>query len=121
MISFVWLAFLVGPSFLAGLLVMFLMVPCQAMILITYMKCQMQRLKLTDQRVKLNNEMVQGMRVIKMYSWEKTIGLRVGRERVLEGQRDLALRPAVQARADEPREERGPISPPFVEELLSSR
>ena len=34
----------------------------------------MARLQMTDQRVKLTNEMVQGMRVVKMYAWEKTIG-----------------------------------------------
>ena len=74
MVCFVWLAQLIGPSFLAGVLALFLSVPCQAMVLKIYFKAQMERLKVTDQRVKLTNEMVQGMRVVKMYAWEKTIG-----------------------------------------------
>ena len=38
---------------------------------------QIRRLKFTDERVKLTNEMVQGMRVIKMYAWETAIGKKV--------------------------------------------
>ena len=39
-VCFVWLAVLIGPSFLAGLLTMMLSVPCQALVLKTYFKCQ---------------------------------------------------------------------------------
>lgn len=38
-----------------------------------YFKLRMKMLALTDERVKLTNEMVQGIRVVKMYAWEKTI------------------------------------------------
>jgi len=72
-VCFVWLAFLVGPAFLAGIAAMVLSVPCQFLVLKTYFKCQVKRLKLTDQRVKITNEMVQGIRVIKMYAWEQSI------------------------------------------------
>ena len=57
-VAFTWLAFIIGPSFLAGLAVMILAVPCQGMMIAVYFKAQMARLKLTDQRVKLTNEMV---------------------------------------------------------------
>lgn len=38
-----------------------------------YFKLRIKMLTLTDERVKLTNEMVQGIRVVKMYAWEKTI------------------------------------------------
>ena len=45
---------------------MLLSVPCQGLVIASYFKAQVKRLALTDQRVKLTNEMVQGIRVIKM-------------------------------------------------------
>ena len=64
MVCFVWLAWLIGPSFLAGVFALFISVPCQATVLKVYFKAQIERLKVTDQRIKLTNEMVQGMRVV---------------------------------------------------------
>lgn len=65
-VAFSWLGATVGASFLAGMGVILISVPMQGMIIAKYFKCQVLRLKLTDERVKLCNEMVQGMRVIKM-------------------------------------------------------
>lgn len=76
-VAFVWLATLIGPSFLAGLAMMFIAVPIQGTVIAKYFKYQVQRLKLTDERVKLSNEMVQGIRVIKMYAWEQTIASKI--------------------------------------------
>ncbi len=45
---------------------MLLSVPCQGLVIASYFRAQVKRLALTDQRVKLTNEMVQGIRVIKM-------------------------------------------------------
>ena len=53
-------------SFLAGVFALCFSVPCQATVLKVYFKAQVERLKVTDQRIKLTNEMVQGMRVVKM-------------------------------------------------------
>ena len=80
-VCFVWLATLIGPSFLAGILAMVVSMPMQAMVLKTYFVCQMKRLKLTDQRVRLTNEMVQGIRVVKMYAWEQTIEQKIAEVR----------------------------------------
>ena len=84
MVCFVWLAWLIGPSFLAGVFALFISVPCQATVLKVYFKAQIERLKVTDQRIKLTNEMVQGMRVVKMYAWEQTIGSKLAEVRAKE-------------------------------------
>jgi len=83
-VCFVWLAWLIGPSFLAGVFALFISVPCQATVLKIYFKAQIERLKVTDQRIKLTNEMVQGMRVVKMYAWEQTIGSKLAEVRSKE-------------------------------------
>ena len=83
-VAFTWLATLIGPSFLAGLAVMILTVPLQGKMIGKYFTAQMKRLKLTDERVKLTNEMVQGMRVIKMYAWESTIKDKIQQVRAKE-------------------------------------
>ena len=84
MVCFIWLAWLIGPSFLAGVFALFISVPCQATVLKIYFKAQIERLKVTDQRIKLTNEMVQGMRVVKMYAWETTIGAKLAEVRAKE-------------------------------------
>ena len=83
-VCFVWLAWLIGPSFLAGVCALCFSVPCQATVLKVYFKAQIERLKVTDQRIKLTNEMVQGMRVVKMYAWEQTIGSKLAEVRAKE-------------------------------------
>merc|ERR1712195_128023 len=83
-VCFIWLAWLIGPSFLAGVFALFISVPCQATVLKIYFKAQIERLKVTDQRIKLTNEMVQGMRVVKMYAWETTIGAKLAEVRAKE-------------------------------------
>ena len=70
---FVWLAMIIGPSFLGGLVAMFLLFPFQGKVFGAYFTAQFLRLKETDERVKRTNEMVQGMRVVKMYAWEQTV------------------------------------------------
>lgn len=76
-ISFVWLAVIIGPSFLAGVAVMVACVPVQATIMKGYFRYRVAMLKCTDERVKLMNEMVQGVRIIKMYAWERTMEERI--------------------------------------------
>ncbi|WAR27474.1 MRP4-like protein [Mya arenaria] len=58
-----------GPSTLAGFAVLLLLVPVQG-----YMGKLQKTAKYTDERVRLMNEIIAGMRVIKMYCWEKPFG-----------------------------------------------
>ena len=54
-VCFVWLAWLIGPSFLAGVFALCFSVPCQATVLKVYFKAQVERLKVSDQRIKLTS------------------------------------------------------------------
>ncbi|XP_039980041.1 multidrug resistance-associated protein 1 isoform X3 [Xiphias gladius] len=60
-----------GPSVLAGVAVMVLMVPVNAVIAMktkTYQ--QVAQMKSKDNRIKLMNEMLNGIKVLKLYAWE---------------------------------------------------
>ena len=61
----------------SGVLIMFATVPLQAKIGITLFKYRAQQLKITDERVKMVNELVQGMRVVKMCAWESALQKRI--------------------------------------------
>ena len=74
---FVLLGLLVREALLSGLLVMFLGIPLQMKIGITLFKYRKEQLKLTDERVKVVNELVQGMRVVKMCAWEASVQARI--------------------------------------------
>uniref|UniRef100_A0A8B9CRZ8 Multidrug resistance-associated protein 1 n=1 Tax=Anser brachyrhynchus TaxID=132585 RepID=A0A8B9CRZ8_9AVES len=68
-----------GPSVLAGVAVMILLVPINAVMAMktkTYQKAQM---KSKDNRIKLMNEILNGIKVLKLYAWELAF-----REKVLE-------------------------------------
>jgi|TARA_B110001469_G_scaffold110317_1_gene111978 ABC-type multidrug transport system fused ATPase/permease subunit len=71
--AFTLLGLLLGPSFLAGVLVIFLFVPLQKKLATTLFVLRKQVLTLTDERVKLVNEVIQGIRVVKLYAWEDSL------------------------------------------------
>ncbi|TFJ81540.1 hypothetical protein NSK_006792 [Nannochloropsis salina CCMP1776] len=69
----VYMAMLVacmGPSMLAGILIMASVIPLNAVFLGILAKARERTLKSTDSRVKLTNEVLQGIRSIKSYAWE---------------------------------------------------
>lgn len=72
-VSFVMLAFAVGPSFLAGVGVILVIVPFMIFCFLRATKCRAAMLKFTDERVKLINDVLNGLRVIKAYGWESAI------------------------------------------------
>ncbi|XP_068605615.1 multidrug resistance-associated protein 1 [Brachionichthys hirsutus] len=59
-----------GPAVLAGVAVMVLMVPVNAVIAMKTKTYQMSQMKSKDSRIKLMNEMMNGIKVLKLYAWE---------------------------------------------------
>ena len=73
-----------GPSVLAGLAVMVLMLPLNAFLAGYQRKLQIKQMKQKDERVKTMNEILNGIRVIKLYAWEKSFMENVKRIRNIE-------------------------------------
>uniref|UniRef100_UPI003AAA51D4 multidrug resistance-associated protein 1 n=1 Tax=Centroberyx gerrardi TaxID=166262 RepID=UPI003AAA51D4 len=59
-----------GPSVLAGVAVMILMVPINAVIAMKTKTYQVAQMKSKDNRIKLMNEVLNGIKVLKLYAWE---------------------------------------------------
>ncbi|XP_042212324.1 ATP-binding cassette sub-family C member 4-like isoform X2 [Homarus americanus] len=60
-----------GPSCLAGLVILILFVPLQTWMGKVFSKLRLATAHRTDERVRIMNEIINAMRVIKMYTWEK--------------------------------------------------
>ncbi|KAK3096011.1 hypothetical protein FSP39_021917 [Pinctada imbricata] len=74
-----------GPATLAGFAVLLLLVPVQSWMGKLFSKLRRKTAVHTDERVKIMNEIISGIRVIKMYCWEKPFGELVAKVRRLEG------------------------------------
>lgn len=61
---------LLGPSVLAGLAVMIVLIPVNGFIANKTKQFQISQMKNKDQRVKLMNEILNGIKVLKLYAWE---------------------------------------------------
>nr|CAD7423725.1 unnamed protein product [Timema monikensis] len=61
---------ILGPSVLAGLGLMILLVPLNSFIANKVKSLQIQQMKSKDKRIKLINEVLNGIRVLKLYAWE---------------------------------------------------
>ncbi|XP_033124996.1 multidrug resistance-associated protein 4-like [Anneissia japonica] len=61
----------IGPSCFAGVFIVLLMAPLQAWFGTLFTKFRSKTAILTDERIRIMNEIIAGMRVIKMYAWEK--------------------------------------------------
>ncbi|XP_025100027.1 multidrug resistance-associated protein 1-like [Pomacea canaliculata] len=64
------LYFYIGPSVFAGVIVLLLLVPLNSYISSCQKKLNISNLKFKDKRLRLTNDMLSGMRVVKMYAWE---------------------------------------------------
>lgn len=60
-----------GPSVLAGIAAMVFIIPMNTFFLKKISDLKARMLKFTDARVKLTNEILQGVRAIKSYNWEE--------------------------------------------------
>ncbi|XP_059046551.1 multidrug resistance-associated protein 1 isoform X3 [Achroia grisella] len=61
---------ILGPSVLAGLAVMIILIPVNGLIANRVKTLQIRQMKYKDERVKLMNEVLNGIKVLKMYAWE---------------------------------------------------
>uniref|UniRef100_A0A3B4YWW6 Cystic fibrosis transmembrane conductance regulator n=1 Tax=Seriola lalandi dorsalis TaxID=1841481 RepID=A0A3B4YWW6_SERLL len=61
----------IGPSCLAGMVVLMFLMPVQTLFGRLFSKFRSKTAGLTDSRIRTMNEVVSGMRIIKMYAWEK--------------------------------------------------
>ncbi|XP_073826057.1 multidrug-Resistance like Protein 1 isoform X6 [Musca autumnalis] len=61
---------LLGPSVLAGLAVMIILIPINGVIANRIKTYQIRQMKYKDERVKLMNEVLSGIKVLKLYAWE---------------------------------------------------
>ena len=60
----------IGIASIAGVLVVILAVPINTVIAKITRKLQLAQMKNKDKRIKLMNEILSGMKVIKLYGWE---------------------------------------------------
>ncbi|KAL7855414.1 hypothetical protein AOLI_G00190180 [Acnodon oligacanthus] len=74
-VVFLWIE--LGPSVLAGLLVMVLMVPINGLLATKSKTFQMQNMKLKDKRMKIMNEILNGIKILKLYAWEPSFETQV--------------------------------------------
>uniref|UniRef100_A0A8C7VS14 Multidrug resistance-associated protein 4 n=1 Tax=Oncorhynchus mykiss TaxID=8022 RepID=A0A8C7VS14_ONCMY len=68
-ISLLW--YEIGPSCLAGVAVLLFLMPLQTMFGRLFGSLRSKTAVLTDSRIRTMNEVVSGIRIIKMYAWEK--------------------------------------------------
>ncbi|KAL1263560.1 hypothetical protein QQF64_006299, partial [Cirrhinus molitorella] len=89
-IAFLWIE--LGPSVLAGLLVMVLMVPINGWLATKSRGFQMQNMKFKDTRMKIVNDILNGIKVLKYYAWESSFEAQVQeiREKELKVMRKFA-------------------------------
>ncbi|XP_061912298.1 ATP-binding cassette sub-family C member 3 isoform X1 [Entelurus aequoreus] len=61
-----------GPSVLAGVAVMILLIPFNAVIAMKTRSYQVEQMQHKDARIKLMNEILNGIKVLKLYAWENS-------------------------------------------------
>ncbi|NXW34750.1 MRP3 protein, partial [Phaetusa simplex] len=78
-----------GPSVLAGVAVMVLLIPFNSAIAMKTRAYQVEQMRYKDSRIKLMNEILGGIKVLKLYAWEpsfseKVVEIRKNELRVLK-------------------------------------
>ncbi|XP_040290615.1 canalicular multispecific organic anion transporter 1-like [Bufo bufo] len=69
-VSVVFLWAELGPSVMAGLGVMILLIPINAVLATKSKTFQMKNMKNKDKRLKIMNEILNGIKILKLYAWE---------------------------------------------------
>ncbi|KAI6200171.1 Mrp-4 [Aphelenchoides besseyi] len=60
----------VGIAVTAGVIVMLLLLPINFFISMQTRKCQLKQMRARDERTKMMNELLSGIKVVKLYAWE---------------------------------------------------
>lgn len=71
----------VGPSGLAGILVLLLLMPLNTKVAKLQMQLTKRTMAARDRRVKFTNEVVAGMRILKFFAWEPSFAAAIARLR----------------------------------------
>ncbi|XP_072760188.1 multidrug resistance-associated protein 1 isoform X7 [Anoplolepis gracilipes] len=75
---------ILGPAVLAGLAVMIILIPVNGLIANKVKTLQIRQMKSKDERVKLMNEVLNGIKVLKLYAWEPSFEQQILKIRVKE-------------------------------------
>ncbi|XP_051473900.1 ATP-binding cassette sub-family C member 2 isoform X2 [Apus apus] len=83
-IVFLWAE--LGPSVLAGIAVMVLLIPLNALLVAKAKNIQVRNMKNKDERLKIMGEILNGIKILKLFAWEPSFEKRVSeiRERELK-------------------------------------
>nr|XP_020658695.1 canalicular multispecific organic anion transporter 1 isoform X1 [Pogona vitticeps] len=83
-LSLVFLWTELGPSVLAGLGVMVLLIPINAVLVAKARSIQIKNMKYKDERLKIMNEILAGVKILKLFAWEPSFQKRVEKIRAQE-------------------------------------
>ncbi len=72
---------MLGPAVLAGLAVMLISMPITGVVLNVIRKYYTMQMASKDQRIKMMNEILNGIKVLKLYAWENSFQSHVNRIR----------------------------------------
>ncbi|KAJ6669153.1 hypothetical protein lerEdw1_007962 [Lerista edwardsae] len=81
-ILFLWQE--LGPSVLAGIGVMVLLIPINAVLVTKAKAIQIKNMKNKDERMKIMNEILNGIKILKLFAWEPSFEKRIGKIRARE-------------------------------------
>ncbi|KAL8187521.1 UNVERIFIED_CONTAM: Canalicular multispecific organic anion transporter 1 [Gekko kuhli] len=81
-IAFLWGE--LGPSMLAGIGVMVLLLPINAVLVTRARAIQMKNMANKDERMKIMNEILSGIKILKLFAWEPSFEKRIGQIRTRE-------------------------------------
>lgn len=73
-----------GPASLAGLAVMLVTIPLDAVIAKLLKKLQISNLRNKDKRIRVMNEVLDGIKVLKLYAWESSFSKKIQDSRDVE-------------------------------------
>ncbi|XP_033917701.1 ATP-binding cassette sub-family C member 2 isoform X1 [Melopsittacus undulatus] len=83
-LSIVFLWGELGPSVLAGLAVMVLLIPINAFLVAKSKTIQVRNMKNKDERMKIMSEILNGIKILKLFAWEPSFEKRVNEIRARE-------------------------------------